>query len=444
MEQKKVAVVGYGVDGASAVGYWHKLGASVTVCDQKEDLLLPNYVEQKLGPNYLNDLAAFDVIVRSPGVHPRELVAANGPDILQKVTTCIDEFFTKCPGTIIGVTGTKGKGTTSTLIYKMLQAAGKKTFIGGNIGTVPLDFLPEVTADSYVVLELSNFQLIDFKGKPNIAVCLMLVPEHLDWHPNKEEYYAAKANLFSKLTPDDRLVYNGGNGTTTKVIASSKADKIPYFVPLAGQENRKTNGAYVLDNTIFYRDVEVCDTNDVALLGHHNLENVCAAITAVWPILDGNTEVIKKVVGEFTGLEHRLEFVREVSGVKYYSDSFATTPEATIAAVRSFEQPKVLILGGIDKGIPFFDLVGELTHTNLRQVLCIGTTGPKIAEMLMNRGVDNVIAGGATMDEIVANAQKAAQPGDVVLLSTACASFDMFKNYKDRGNQFKQAVNSLT
>lgn len=165
---------------------------------------------------------------------------------------------------------------------------------------------------------------------------------------------------------------------------------------------------------------------------------------AVWPILDGNTEVIKKVVGEFTGLEHRLEFVREVSGVKYYSDSFATTPEATIAAVRSFEQPKVLILGGIDKGIPFFDLVGELTHTNLRQVLCIGTTGPKIAEMLMNRGVDNVIAGGATMDEIVANAQKAAHPGDVVLLSTACASFDMFKNYKDRGNQFKQAVNSLT
>jgi UDP-N-acetylmuramoylalanine--D-glutamate ligase len=376
-------------------------------------------------------------------VHPRELVAANGPEILQKVTSCIDEFFAKCPAPIIGVTGTKGKGTTSTLIYKILQAAGKKVFIGGNIGTVPLDFLHEVTPDSFVVLELSNFQLIDFKGHPNVAVCLMLVPEHLDWHPDKEEYYAAKANLFAHQTPDDRLVYNGGNGTTTKVVSASKADKIPYYVPLAGQENRKTNGAYVLDETIFYRDEEVCDTNDVALLGRHNLENVCAAITAVWQIIDGNTDVIKKVVGEFTGLEHRLELVRELAGVKYYSDSFATTPESTIAAVRSFEQPKVLILGGIDKGIPFFDLVAELTHTNLRQILCIGTTGPKIAEMLASRGVDNVIAGGTTMTEIVANAQKAAQFGDVVLLSTACASFDMFKNYKDRGNQFKQAVNNL-
>ncbi len=438
-----VAVVGYGVDGASAVGYWHKLGATITVCDLKEDLLLPSYVEQKLGADYLSGLDAYDIIVRSPGVHPRELVAANGPDILQKVTTCIDEFFTKCPAPIIGVTGTKGKGTTTTLIYKMLQAAGKKAFIGGNIGTVPLDFLHEVTTDSYVVLELSNYQLIDFKGRPNVAVCLMLVPEHLDWHPNKEEYYAAKANLFAKQTHEDRLVYNGGNGTTTKVVSSSNADKIPFFVPLVGQENHKTAGAYVLDGTIFYRDVEICDTNDVALLGHHNLENVCAAITAVWQIIDGNIEAIKKVVGEFTGLEHRLEFVREVAGVKYYSDSFATTPEATIAAVRSFEQPKILILGGIDKGIPFFDLVGELTHTNLRQVLCIGTTGPKIAEMLMSRGVDTVIAGGTTMEEIVTNAQKAAKPGDVVLLSTACASFDMFKNYKDRGNQFKQAVQLL-
>lgn len=438
-----VAVVGYGVDGASAVGYWHKLGAAVTVCDLKDDLLLPSYVEQKLGPNYLNGLDAFDVIVRSPGVHPRELVAANGPDILQKVTSCIDEFFVKCPAPIIGVTGTKGKGTTSTLIYKMLLAAGKKAFIGGNIGTVPLDFLHEVTADSFVVLELSNFQLIDFKGRPSVSVCLMIVPEHLDWHPNKEEYYAAKANLFARQTPDDRLVYNGGNGTTTKVISTSKADKIPFYVPLTGQENHKTAGAYVLDGTIFYRDQEVCDTNDVALLGHHNLENVCAAITAVWQIIDGNIAVIKKVVGEFTGLEHRLEFVRELAGVKYYNDSFATTPEATIAAVRSFEQPKVLILGGSEKNIPMFDLIGELTHTDLRQVLCIGDTGPKIAEMLGSRGVDNVIAGGSTMSEIVANAQKAAQPGDVVLLSTACASFGLFENYKDRGNQFKQAVNNL-
>lgn len=435
-----VAVIGYGVDGASAVGYWHKKGASITVCDQKEDLLLPSYVEQKLGPDYLSGLDAFDLIVRSPGVHPRELVAANTEAILQKVTTCIEEFFAQCPAPIIGVTGTKGKGTTSTLIYKMLEAAGKKVFIGGNIGTVPLDFLHEVTADSWVVLELSNFQLIDFKGRPDISVCLMVVPEHLDWHANKEEYFAAKSNLFAHQTADDRLVYNGGNGTTAKIIEKSAASKIPFYVPLRGQDNHKVAGAYVVGETIYYRDQELFSTKEVALLGHHNLENVCAAISAVWPILEGNVDIIKKVVGSFTGLPYRLEFIREVNDVRYYNDSFATTPEATIAAVRSFDQPKVLILGGIDKGIPFYDLAGELTRANLRQVLTIGATGPDIKQLLLDRGIENVSDGGKTMQEIVATAQSFAKPGDVVLLSTACASFDMFKNYKDRGDQFNQAV----
>lgn len=271
----------------------------------------------------------------------------------------------------------------------------------------------------------------------------MVVPEHLDWHASKEEYFAAKANLFARQTADDRLVYNGGNGITSKIIANSKASKIPYFVPLKGQENHKVAGAYVVDNTIYYRDTEVCDVQDVALLGRHNLENVCAAITAVWPIIQGDVNVVKKVVSEFTGLPHRLEFVREVNGVKYYDDSFATTPEATIAAVRSFEQPKVLILGGHDKGIPFFDLVGELTHADLRVVLTIGDTGPKISSMLTDRGIDNVLAGGNTMQEIIHNAQVAAKPGDIVLLSTACASFGLFKDYKDRGDQFKQAVQQL-
>lgn len=438
-----VAIIGYGVDGASAVGYWHKLGANITVCDQKEDLLLPSYVEQKLGPDYLSGLDAFDVIVRSPGVHPRELVAANNEAILQKVTTCIDEFFARCPAPIIGVTGTKGKGTTSTLIYKMLEAAGKKVFIGGNIGTVPLDFLQDVTADSWVVLELSNFQLIDFTKRPRISVCLMVVPEHLDWHATKEEYFAAKANLFAHQTPEDRLVFNGGNGTTAKIIEKSAANKIPFYVPLRGQDNHKVAGAYVVGETIYYRDQEVCSTNNVALLGHHNLENICAAISAVWPVIDGNIEVIKKVLGTFSGLPYRLEFIREVNGVRYYNDSFATTPEATIAAVRSFKQPKVLILGGSDKGIPFFDLAGELTHADLRQVLVIGDTGPKIKQMLLDRGIENVSEGGATMDEIIGAASSFAKQGDVVLLSTACASFGLFKNYKDRGDQFNQAVKAL-
>lgn len=440
-----VAVIGYGVDGASAVGYWHKQGANITICDEQTDVLLPNYVDSQLGAGYLDNLDRFDLLVRTSGLNPAKIVAANpqSPDILKKVTTAINEFFAHCPAPIIAVTGTKGKGTTCTLIQKMLQESGKKAFLGGNIGTVPLDFLADVTADSYVVLELSSFQLIDFVNRPSVGVCLMVVPEHLDWHANKEEYFAAKANLFMHQTADDRLVYNGGNGITTKIVTESAASKIPFFVPLVGQENHKVAGAYVVNDTIFYRETEICATSDVALLGHHNLENVCAAITAVWPLIDGDIEIITKVVSEFKGLEHRIELVRELNGVKYYNDSFATTPEASIAAVRSFEEPKVLILGGIDKGIPFFDLVGELTRDNLRQVLTIGDTGPKIAEILTSRGIENVAPGGNTMAEIVANAQKAAQPGDVVLLSTACASFDMFKNYKDRGYQFKHEVSKL-
>jgi UDP-N-acetylmuramoylalanine--D-glutamate ligase len=440
-----VAIVGYSIDGASAVGYWHKLGAAITICDQKSDLLLPGYVESQLGDNYLENLDRFDVIVRTSGLNPAKIVAANpqSPDILAKVTTAINEFFAHCPAPIIAVTGTKGKGTTSTLIYEMLVASGKKAFLGGNIGITPLDFMHEVTPDSFVVLELSSFQLIDFVGRPNVGVCLMVVPEHLDWHASKEEYFAAKTNLFAKQTPDDRLVYDGGNGTTSKIIANSAASKIPYFVPLTGQENHKVAGAYVVDDIIYYRDAEICRANEVALLGRHNLENICAAITAVWPIINGNIEAVKKVVSEFTGLENRLELVREINGVKFYNDSFSTTPESSIAAVRSFEEPKVLILGGVDKGIPFFDLVGELTRAELRQVLVIGTTGPKIKQMLLDRGINEVSDGGKTMQEIVANAQKFSQSGDVVLLSPACASFDMFKDYKDRGDQFKQAVNGL-
>jgi UDP-N-acetylmuramoylalanine--D-glutamate ligase len=187
----------------------------------------------------------------------------------------------------------------------------------------------------------------------------------------------------------------------------------------------------------------ICNVSDVGLLGRHNLENICAAIAAVWPQLHNNIAAIKLAIHDFTGMEHRLEFVREVNYVKYYNDSFATTPEATVAAIRAFEQPKVVILGGIDKGIPFYDVVSEVINSHVRRVIVIGKTGEKIMELLIARGYEKITLGGTNMTEIVHAAQKEAQPGDVILLSTACASFDMFKDYKDRGNQFKEVVNSL-
>lgn len=440
-----VAIVGYGVDGASATGYWHRLGASITICDERTELLLPDYVESRLGPNYLSNLGSFDLIVRSPGVRPDKITAANpdAPKILDKVTTTINEFFAQCPAPIIAVTGTKGKGTTCMLIYKILEAAGKKAFLGGNIGIGPLDFLQEITTDSWVVLELSSFQLIDFNYAPHVGVCVMVVPEHQDWHTSIKEYYAAKQRLFERQTTNDKVVFNSANPGSTRITSASPAAKVPYYVPPPRILADTVEGAYVEGDQICMDGKIICDTKDVALLGRHNLENVCAAIAATWPIIDGNPEIIKHVVRNFAGMEHRLEFVREVNGVKYYNDSFATTPEATVAALHAFEQPKVLILGGHDKGIPIFDVISEVALGNVRRVIVIGETGEKIIEMLVSRGYENITLGGKTMNDIVTAAQHAAEPGDVVLLSTAYASFGLFKDYKDRGNQFKAAVNTL-
>jgi UDP-N-acetylmuramoylalanine--D-glutamate ligase len=441
----KVAILGYDVEGGSSAGYWHHLGAEITICDQNSDVLLPSYADAQLGETYLDNLDRFDLLVRTPGLNPKKIVAANpdAPNILSKVTSSVNEFFEKCPAPIIGITGTKGKGTTSTLIYKMLQAAGKKAFIGGNIGIAPLTFLHEVTPDSIVVLELSSFQLVDFVHTPSIAVFLMLAPEHLDWHASIKEYYGAKQNIFAKQTIDDLLVYNGANEITTGVVEDAKSTKVPYFVPANGGEVVKTNGAYVDGDFIYHGETRVCAVRDVALLGRHNLENVCAAITAVWKIIGGDIAVIKQVVSEFSGLEHRLEFVREVDGVKYYNDSFATTPEATIAAMKALDQPKVLILGGHDKGVPLFSVATEAANTEVRGIITIGDTGPKLAQLLRDRGEENIIEGLQTMPEIVVAAKNMAQAGDVVLLSTACASFGMFKDYKDRGNQFKETVQNF-
>jgi UDP-N-acetylmuramoylalanine--D-glutamate ligase len=441
-----VAILGYGVDGESAAKHWRKKGDQITICDQKDGLQIPDFATAKLGVDYLKNLDQFDLLVRSPGLHPREIIEANPqtPNILDKVTTCINEFFEHCSAPIIGVTGTKGKGTTCTLIHKILLEAGSHAHLGGNIGTVPLDFLDDVNENSWVVLELSNFQLIDFKYAPQTSVCLMLVPEHQDWHQNIREYFDAKQNLFIHQTEENYTVYNANNEVSKRVSGVSKGTKIAYDVPEVGQDPVITDGAYVLGEFVFMGDTNVCDTSKVALLGRHNLENICAAIAATWQIIDGNVVAIQKVVYEFSGMEHRLEFVRELNGVKYYNDSFATTPESTIAAVRSFKEPKVIILGGHDKGIPFYDVVSEIVKSNIRKVVIIGETGEKLIELLVRGGFEDKIAlGGNTITEIVKVAKDAAEPGDVVLLSTACASFGLFKDYKDRGNQFKSAVNLL-
>ena len=440
-----IALIGYGVENQSAYRFWKDRGADITICDQNSSLEMPEGASSQLGTGYLDNLDRFDLIVRTVGMHPRKIIERN-PTAETKITTAVNIFFEECKTPIIGVTGTKGKGTTSTLIHRILEAAGKKSVLAGNIGRPMLDVLEEAKSADFVVLELSSFQLYDLKYSPYTAVCLMVVPEHLNWHEDFEDYKRSKANLFRYQSTETVAVYNALSDTSRDIAAASpSAHKLTYAVAPAGQEAPPLCTVYVKDDAIFYHQQVVMGINEVALIGRHNLENVCAAIAATWHIAGGNGEVIRSAVSGFTGLEFRLQFIRELNGVKYYNDSFSTTPETAIAALKSFQQHKIAILGGSDKGIPFDELADEVVKNRVKHVLAIGDVGRNIATLLQNRGFTNITTEGLdNMSSIVNRARELAEPGDVVLLSTGAASFGLFKDYKDRGCQFNQAVQSLT
>ncbi|HSX52982.1 MAG TPA: UDP-N-acetylmuramoyl-L-alanine--D-glutamate ligase [Patescibacteria group bacterium] len=433
----KIAILGYARDGQAAYEHWNHQGSEITICDQNDKIVIPVGALSQLGPDYLKNLDQFDVLVRSSGLAPRLIAEANpdSPDILAKVTGNIDEFFRVSPSkNIIGVTGTKGKGTTSTLIAKMLEAAGLKVHLGGNIGIPALELLKNnIQPDDWVVLEQSSFQLIDQKHSPHIAVCLMVVSEHMDWHVDMEEYVRAKQQLFINQSASDMAIYYAQNDYSKQIADVSPGTKIPFFaIP----------GAIVLNGDISIGGQSICRTEELKLLGKHNWQNVCAALTAAWQITK-DVNAIKSVLTSFTGLEHRLELVRDLAGIKYYDDSFGTTPETAMVAIEAFEQPKVVILGGSDKGASFDQLAATVKNNNVRKVVLIGNTASKIHSALEGAGFNDVIEGGENIHDIVATARSQAKAGDVVLLSTGCASFGLFKDYMDRGEQFKSAVLAL-
>lgn len=438
----KIAILGFAGQGQSAYEYWRQQGDNeLCICDLNTSLQIPDGVESQLGDNYLKNLDRFDLLIRTPALHPQDIIDANSPAVAMKITSVTNEFFKVCPTkNIIGVTGTKGKGTTSTLITKMLEAAGYRVHLGGNIGTPPLDMLKEgIKPEDWVVLELANFQLIDLKYSPAIGVCLMVVPEHLNWHKDFDEYITAKQQLFIHQSPDDIAIYYGKNATSKKIGLVGIGNKIPYYVQ---------PGAYIEDGFVAIAGQMICKTDEIKLLGKHNWQNVCAAITAVWQITQ-NIIACRMVATTFEGMEHRLEFVREHKGIKYYNDSFGTTPETAIVAIEAFSQPKVVILGGSDKGADFSELAKAVVTNNVRRVIAIGDTAEAIVEKIDELKNIHCVEwtvwsnGQVTMEEIVQAATKHAEPGDVVLLSTACASFGLFKNYKDRGEQFKKVVLAL-
>jgi UDP-N-acetylmuramoylalanine--D-glutamate ligase len=446
MSNLKVALVGFSIEGRASYDYYRVIGADITICDENTELVTPDDAKSQLGSGYLDNLDRFDIIVRTAGLPPR-LILEKNPGVAAKITTHVNEFLRVCPTrNIIGVTGTKGKGTTSSLINGMLAAAGKQVKLGGNIGLPPLTFLGELNADSWVVLELSSFQLMDIQHSPHIAVCLMIVPEHLNWHQDMAEYVRAKSHLFEYQTSDDITVYLADNPITTEAAAAGAGQKIPYY---------RSPGAFVNGNMITIDGQEICTTDELQLLGRHNWQNACAAVTAVWQAGVHDIAAMRRTLTSFSGLEYHIEFIRELDGVRYYNDGFGTTPETAIVAMEAFAQPKVMIMGGSDKGVPFDELAEAIKQNNVRHIVLMGNSdnpdnpsvSPKLEATLQQHGVSDVTTlvtpGGPSVTEVVAAARQHAQPGDIVMISAGCASFDMFPNYKARGEAFTAAFKAL-
>jgi UDP-N-acetylmuramoylalanine--D-glutamate ligase len=425
----KVVIAGYGAEGKVNYKYWSDLGAEVAIADERTRLEdAPEGAKLILGEGSFEKLHEYDLVVRTASLNPARIFTHG------KIWSATNEFFAKCPAPIIGVTGTKGKGTTSSLIAEILKAAGKKVHLVGNIGVPALDELPKIKAEDFVVFELSSFQLWDLEKSPETAVILMIEPDHMDVHASMEEYINAKANITIHQNPNDLLVYHPTNKFSQQAAEKSKANKKRYLTE---------EGAHISGNEIVIEGQTICKTNEVGLLGEHNLENVCAAITAAWRYTT-DTSAIKSGVTTFKGLPHRLEFVREVDGIKFYDDSQATGVGSCLAALNSFSEPTVLIFGGSDKGVDLSDVINHF-DPNKHQVVLIGQSSDKLQTLLENRGFKNFVNLGMkmTMKQIVEKAITLSGGHGVVLLSPAHASFDMFKSYQDRGDQFKKVVNDL-
>ncbi len=433
-----IAILGFGLQGRSVYEFYRSDQNNITVCDQIVPDNLPSDVKLKTGDRYLTNLDQFELIFRSPAIHPDDIIAANSRDILSRITTSTNEFLRLCPTkNVIGVTGTKGKGTTSVLITKMLQANGYRVHLGGNVGIPPLDLLREkIRAEDWVVLELANFQLIDLKYSPHIGVCLLVEPEHLDWHSDLDEYYRSKTELFRHQTKEDIAIYYALNDNSKRIASTGPARLIPYCGP---------PGAVVAGNHITIDGIPIIRLNELKLIGAHNYQNICAALTVLWQI-NPNSIKATEVLRDFSGLPFRIELRREVGGVKYFNDSFSSAPTATMAAIEALKSPKILILGGKDRGLDLSPLVLKLkdNESSIKRIFLIGESRNRLKEEFLKHNIKNFeTLDFYNMDAIVKKASLLANVGDCVILSPGFPSFDMFKNFEDRGIKFNEAVEKL-
>jgi len=445
-ENKKVGVLGLGTENIALIKFLIQKNAKITVCDEKRAEDLEEYLKQivdldvdyRFGPDYLDNLEDFEIIFRTPGLpYLNEKIQKALKDGV-KVSSQTKLFFHLSPSPILGVTGTKGKGTTTTLIGDILKASEKyeNVYVAGNIGHPPIEFADILTEKDLVVLELSSFQLQDLDISPHLAVVLNTSSDHLDYHENRQEYIAAKENIVKFQSGRDFAVLNADYNVSESFSKLTKAE-IYWF-----SRGKKVNqGCYVENRKIILnngQDIAILRTDEVMLRGEHNLENITAAIMASF-LMGASVEVIKNVVRNFKGLEHRLELFLDHDGIKFYNDSFSTTPDTAIAAIKSFNESIILICGGSEKNADYQTLGHEIDNSKVKTVVLVGKTGPRIKNEIKNKEI-KIIDTCQNLDEVIEKIKEEAVSGDVVLLSPASASFDWFSNYKERGNQFKEKI----
>ena len=450
---KRVAIIGLGVSNIPLIDYLYNLGANVTVFDERDIEKLETDIVKKIenygfelitGKNSLHFLRGFKIIFRSPSCLPNTLQLASEAKRGAIITSEIEMLMNVCPCKVIGVTGSDGKTTTTSLIYEILKEGGYNCHLGGNIGIPLFTQVKDFEEDDIVILELSSFQLMQMEISPDISVITNISPNHLDKHKDYEEYIEAKKTIFKFQDNDGRIVLNYDNDITRN--CSNEADgKVVFF-----SSKEKLEDGVIYDNGTIKECQDgvrrhIIDTNEIHLRGIHNYENICAAIAATSGLVDTETQI--KAIKNFKGVEHRLEFVRELDGVKWYNDSIGTSPSRTIAGLNSFQEKIVLIAGGYDKNLDYGPLAKPILEKVSKLVL-MGRTSTKIYNAVINElakdpDVVYPIYRVSTLEQAVERARKIANPGEIILFSPASASFDMFKNFAERGEKFKECVNEL-
>ncbi len=451
LSDKKIAFIGIGRSNLPAIELFAKYGADITVCDRRMEDKFPREIETlsslgvklKLGETYLDNIDA-DIVFRTPGLsylNP-ELIKLRENGIA--VSSEMEVFFELCPCKIIAVTGSDGKTTTTTIIAKMLEKQGKRVFLGGNIGKPLLPQIFDMKDSDIAVVELSSFQLMSMRKSPDIAVITNLAPNHLDVHKDMDEYINAKKNIIFHQGAESRTVLNLDNKLTESFANEVRGEKF-FF----SREKKPYFGTFVKNNSLYMsfknKEVELFSKSDIAIPGEHNVENYLAACSALCGIV--SKENMKEVAKTFTGVEHRMEFVREINGVKYYNDAIATSPSRCMCGALSlYDEKIIMIAGGYDKNLSFEDFA-ETVSKKVKLLILMGNTSEKIEKAVRGAAsyTENAIKIKRVnnMQEAVELANSYAEAGDKVYMSPACASFDMYKDFEAKGNDFKDIVNSL-